>query len=116
MASGSRSSASPGSSTCPAPGDPARALAAYGVEFLSTHGWVGFIALGAVVLAITGAEALYADMGHFGRPAIRRAWFFAVFPALTLNYMGQGTLIIGDPKASTTRSLLLFRAGCSSRW
>jgi len=80
----------------------------YGAAFLFEHGWVGFIALGAVVLAITGAEALYADMGHFGRPAIRRAWFFAVFPALTLNYMGQGTLIIGDPKAVDNPFFLLF--------
>src|SRR5690349_17274185 len=80
----------------------------YGAVFLVEHGWVGFIALGAVVLAITGAEALYADMGHFGRHAIRRAWFFVVFPALTLNYMGQGTLILGDPKAVDNPFFLLF--------
>ena len=55
---------------------------------------IAFIALGSVVLTITGAEALYADMGHFGRPPIRRAWFFVVFPALTLNYLGQGSLIL----------------------
>jgi KUP system potassium uptake protein len=61
----------------------------YGASFLLHHGKVAFVALGAVVLAVTGAEALYADMGHFGRPPIRRAWFLLVFPALTLNYLGQ---------------------------
>ena len=76
--------------------------------FLFEHGWVGFLALGAVVLAITGAEALYADMGHFGRNAILRAWLFVVFPALTLNYMGQGTLILGDPSAVDNPFFLLF--------
>src|SRR5829696_4193883 len=80
----------------------------HGAVFLAEHGWVGFLALGAVVLAITGAEALYADMGHFGREAIRRAWFFVVFPALTLNYMGQGTLILGDPKKVDNPFFLLF--------
>jgi KUP system potassium uptake protein len=59
------------------------------------------------VLAVTGAEALYADMGHFGRPAIRRAWFLFVFPALTLNYLGQGALILENPKAVTTPFFLL---------
>jgi KUP system potassium uptake protein len=58
---------------------------------------LAFVAMGAVVLAITGAEALYADMGHFGRPAISRAWFYVVFPALTLNYLGQGALILSRP-------------------
>ena len=80
----------------------------YGAVFLADNGWVGFLALGAVVLAITGAEALYADMGHFGRNAIRRAWFFVVFPALTLNYMGQGTLILRDPGAVDNPFFLLF--------
>jgi KUP system potassium uptake protein len=80
----------------------------YGAAFLFGHGLVGFMALGAVVLAVTGAEALYADMGHFGRNAIRRAWLFAVFPALTLNYMGQGTLILGDAKAVDNPFFLLF--------
>jgi KUP system potassium uptake protein len=69
----------------------------YGVEFFLDNGATGFLALGSVVLAVTGAEALYADMGHFGRPPIRRAWFFVVFPALTLNYMGQGALILDSP-------------------
>jgi KUP system potassium uptake protein len=71
----------------------------YIVSFLTAHPYTTFIAMGAVVLAITGAEALYADMGHFGRPPIRRAWFFLVFPALTLNYLGQGALILHSPTA-----------------
>jgi KUP system potassium uptake protein len=83
-------------------------LPSYGIAFLFENGWIGFIALGAVVLAVTGAEALYADMGHFGRDAIRRAWLFVVFPALTLNYMGQGTLLIDDPKKVDNPFFLLF--------
>jgi KUP system potassium uptake protein len=71
----------------------------YGVRFFSAHAGVAFIALGSVVLAVTGAEALYADMGHFGRRPISRAWFFAVFPALTLNYLGQGALVLHSPKS-----------------
>jgi KUP system potassium uptake protein len=69
----------------------------YGLEFLGRHPGTSFVALGAIVLAVTGAEALYADMGHFGRPAIRRAWFWLVFPALSLNYLGQGSLILRTP-------------------
>jgi KUP system potassium uptake protein len=80
----------------------------YGITFLFEHGHVAFIALGSVVLAVTGAEALYADMGHFGRPPIRRAWFIAVFPALILNYMGQGALILDDPKAISSPFFLLI--------
>ena len=60
------------------------------------------------MLAVTGAEALYADMGHFGRRPIRRAWFFLVFPALTLNYLGQGALILDDPAAIENPFFLLF--------
>jgi KUP system potassium uptake protein len=71
----------------------------YIVSFVTAHPYTTFIAMGAVVLAITGAEALYADMGHFGRPPIRRAWFALVFPALTLNYLGQGALILHHPGA-----------------
>jgi len=63
----------------------------YGVKFFTAHPGIAFISLGSIVLTITGAEALYADMGHFGRKPISRAWFFVVFPALTLNYMGQGS-------------------------
>src|SRR5215217_1318600 len=80
----------------------------YGAQFLFGHGSAAFLALGAVVLTVTGAEALYADMGHFGRSAIRRAWFLAVFPALILNYMGQGAVILDDPKAVDNPFFLLF--------
>ena len=86
-----------------------RALSpSYAVEFFVEHGGTAFVALGSVVLAVTGAEALYADMGHFGRPPIRRAWFFLVFPALTLNYLGQGALIVEDPTAIESPFFLLF--------
>ncbi|MCQ8179679.1 potassium transporter Kup [Methylomonas sp. SURF-1] len=71
----------------------------YAVNLLLEIGWKGFVIMGAVVLAITGAEALYADMGHFGLKPIRYAWFGFVFPALLLNYLGQGALLIGNPKA-----------------
>jgi KUP system potassium uptake protein len=80
----------------------------YGIEFFADHGGIAFIALGAVVLAVTGAEALYADLGHFGRPPIRRAWFLFVFPALTLNYLGQGSLILESPKAIDNPFFLLM--------
>jgi KUP system potassium uptake protein len=69
----------------------------YAFLFFATEPWVAFVALGAVVLAVTGAEALYADMGHFGRFPIRLAWFGFVLPALLLNYFGQGALILHDP-------------------
>lgn len=72
---------------------------AYALAFFADNHWLGFLALGAVVLAITGGEALYADMGHFGRRPIKVAWFGYVFPALYLNYLGQGALIIDDPSA-----------------
>ncbi|GAB3588367.1 potassium transporter Kup [Calidifontibacter terrae] len=75
-----------------------RALSpSYGIEFIVHNPGIAFIAMGSVVLAITGAESLYADMGHFGRPPISRAWFFLVMPALTLNYLGQGAMILADP-------------------
>jgi KUP system potassium uptake protein len=69
----------------------------YALAFLFMHPLIAFIALGAVVLTVTGAEALYADMGHFGAGPIRRAWFYLVFPCLTINYIGQGALILRDP-------------------
>ena len=72
----------------------------HAIDFLLDHGWMAFVALGAVVLAFTGAEALYADMGHFGRKPIRIAWFSIVFPALMLNYLGQGGLLLTDPSAA----------------
>ncbi|MDB5770537.1 MAG: potassium transporter Kup [Burkholderia sp.] len=74
--------------------DPRHAL-----RFLGANGWFAFIALGAIVLAFTGAEALYADMGHFGKRPIRTAWFAMVFPALALNYLGQGALLLSHPDA-----------------
>jgi KUP system potassium uptake protein len=71
----------------------------HGVRFFLTHGIHAFAALGGVVLALTGAEALYADMGHFGKRPIRLAWFSFVSPALVLNYFGQGALLLDDPKS-----------------
>ncbi len=68
-------------------------------QFLADRGWHVFAAVGAIVLALTGAEALYADMGHFGRKPIQLAWTFVVLPALALNYLGQGAMLIGDPSA-----------------
>ena len=68
-------------------------------EFALHHGIVAFVALGAVTLAVTGAEALYADMGHFGRKPIRRAWLWLVLPALLVNYYGQGALLLADAGA-----------------
>jgi KUP system potassium uptake protein len=70
-----------------------------GLVFLLTHGWVGFSVLGSVFLAVTGVEALYADMGHFGRLPIQLAWLFFVLPALLLNYLGQGALVLSRPDA-----------------
>jgi KUP system potassium uptake protein len=74
--------------------DPIHALG-----FVAGHGFASFVALGSVLLAITGAEALYADVGHFGARAVRLAWFSLVAPALVLNYFGQGALLIADPRA-----------------
>jgi KUP system potassium uptake protein len=71
----------------------------YALVFMRDNGFVAFVALGAVVLAITGAEALYADMGHFGKRPIRLAWFWVCFPALVLNYFGQGALLMRNPEA-----------------
>jgi len=71
----------------------------FGLRFFLKHHWHGFLALGAVVLALTGAEALYADMGHFGRKPIQVSWLLFVMPALLLNYLGQGALILRNPEA-----------------
>ncbi len=79
----------------------------HALRFLATHGSLGFLSLGAVVLAVTGAEALYADMGHFGRTPIRLAWSTLVLPALALNYLGQGALLITNPATSTNPFYLL---------
>jgi KUP system potassium uptake protein len=72
---------------------------AHAFSFMLRNGWVAYVALGAVVLAFTGAEALYADMGHFGKRPIRIAWSLVVAPALTLNYLGQGALLLHQPEA-----------------
>jgi KUP system potassium uptake protein len=79
----------------------------HGLEFFRENGKIGFLVLGAVVLAVTGAEALYADMGHFGKRPIRLAWFTAVFPALLLNYFGQGALVLRDPAAAANPFFIL---------
>ena len=81
---------------------------AYGIEFLATHGIIGLVTLGAVFLVVTGAEALYADLGHFGRAPIRTAWLTIVLPALTLNYLGQGALVLADPKTIENPFFLLY--------
>ena len=78
-----------------------------GVGFLIHHGWIGFAVLGSVFLGVTGAEALYADMGHFGRFPIQVAWTFFVLPALLLNYLGQGALILSKPEAIENPFFLL---------
>lgn len=79
----------------------------YGLRFLAEHGAAALIALGAVFLAVTGAEALYADLGHFGRLPIQTAWFFVVFPSLSLNYLGQAALVIKDPAAAVDPFFLM---------
>jgi KUP system potassium uptake protein len=71
----------------------------YAVQFFAHNGWSGFVVLASVFLAVTGGEALYADMGHFGRAPIRRGWFVIVLPALVLNYFGQGALLLENPGA-----------------
>ncbi|MFT4255915.1 MAG: potassium transporter Kup [Pseudoxanthomonas sp.] len=71
----------------------------WGTKFFIAHGWHGIFILGAVVLAVTGGEALYADMGHFGKRPIRYAWYFVVLPSLMLNYLGQGALVLENPEA-----------------
>ena len=82
----------------------------YALGFLTGHGWTGFLALGSVFLALTGAEALYADMGHFGRGPIRLDWFMLVLPALVLNYFGQGALVLAHGDAADSPFFKLFPA------
>src|SRR3954452_12871335 len=79
----------------------------YALDFFFSHFSTGFFALAAVVLAVTGVEAMYADMGHFGRPAITRGWLGLVFPACILSYMGQGALILGNPEHVSSPFFLL---------
>jgi KUP system potassium uptake protein len=80
----------------------------YGITFLLHHGVIGFYTLGAVFLVVTGAEALYADLGHFGRGPIRFAWLVIVLPALTINYLGQGALVLANPKSVENPFFLLY--------
>jgi len=80
---------------------------AYGAKFFIAHGYHGFVLLGAVVLVVTGGEALYADMGHFGKRPIRLAWFALVLPALLVNYFGQGALVLRDPTSAVNPFYLL---------
>ncbi|HEX2722222.1 MAG TPA: KUP/HAK/KT family potassium transporter, partial [Gemmatimonadaceae bacterium] len=79
----------------------------YAIDFFRAHGFAAFVLLGAVVLVVTGGEALYADMGHFGARPIRMAWFYLVLPALLLNYFGQGALILRDPPAAANPFFML---------
>ena len=81
---------------------------AYAVFFMVDEGYIGLVVLGAVFLTVTGAEALYADLGHFGRRPIQWAWFCLVFPALTLNYLGQGALVLKHPEAISNPFYLMF--------
>ena len=80
----------------------------HAVEFMLHHGIIGFVTLGAVFLAVTGAEALYADLGHFGKRPIQTAWLFIVLPSLALNYLGQGALLIANPHAVENPFFLMF--------
>ena len=80
----------------------------YAISFLASHGLVGLAVLGAVFLAVTGAEALYADLGHFGYGPIRFAWLSVAFPALSLNYFGQGALVLSDPAKASDPFFLMY--------
>jgi len=80
----------------------------YGIGFLASHGMIGLATLGAVFLVVTGTEALYADLGHFGRGPIRFAWLTVALPSLVLNYLGQGALVLADPKVIENPFFLLF--------
>jgi KUP system potassium uptake protein len=82
----------------------------FAVSFMLEHGQVAFVVLGAIFLAVTGAEALYADLGHFGRKPIQTAWFALVFPALVLNYLGQGALVLQTPSAVSDPFFLMVPA------
>src|SRR3954469_20078409 len=91
-----------------APGILAALNPLHAVAFITSHGTASFVVLGSVVLAVTGAEALYADMGHFGKGAVRIAWFSLVAPALVLNYFGQGALLMLNPRAVENPFYLLL--------
>ncbi|MDP9811288.1 KUP system potassium uptake protein [Rhizobium tibeticum] len=80
----------------------------YALDFVTHAGFVGLVILGAVFLTVTGAEALYADLGHFGRKPIQVAWFAVIFPSLALNYLGQGALVLSHPAAASDPFFLMF--------
>src|SRR4029078_7717419 len=80
----------------------------YGIRFLGSDGVIGLVTLVAVFLAVTGAEALYADLGHFGRSPIQTAWVVVVLPSLALNYLGQGALVLANPKAIDNPFFLMY--------
>jgi KUP system potassium uptake protein len=80
----------------------------WAIYFLTSHGLIGLLTLGAVFLAVTGAEALYADLGHFGRAPIQTAWLIVALPALTINYLGQGALLLANPQAIENPFFLLY--------
>ena len=88
----------------------------HGVFFLDPSRDIGLFTLGAVFLAVTGAEALYADLGHFGRGPIQLAWFCLVLPALAINYLGQGALVYAHPEAVANPFFLLYPNGRGFRW
>lgn len=92
------------------PGVLAALLPTYALQFIVNAPGVAFVAFGSIVLAITGAEALYADMGHFGKSPIRRAWLFMVFPSLVLNYLGQAALLVHTPAAKSNPFFLMAPA------
>ncbi|MBV8809068.1 MAG: KUP/HAK/KT family potassium transporter [Acidobacteriaceae bacterium] len=89
-------------------------LPTYAIDFFAHHGWHGFLILGSVVLVVTGGEALYADLGHFGRAPIRRAWLWLVFPALVIGYLGQGALVLSHPKAADNPFFAQVPAGVAT--
>jgi KUP system potassium uptake protein len=80
----------------------------YGVAFILNNGWIALFTIGAVVLVVTGAESLYADLGHFGRRPVQDAWFWIVLPSLLLNYLGQGALVLGNPQSISNPFYLLY--------
>ena len=88
----------------------------YALHFLTTNGHVGFLAVGGVILVVTGAEALYADMGHFGRRSIQLCWTFFVFPSLVLNYLGQGALLLSHPEAISNPFYITHKTTWLALW
>ena len=87
-----------------------------GARYAAEHPALTLGVMAAVFLSLTGGEALYADMGHFGRRPIRVAWFWIVMPCLMLNYFGQGALVLADPKAAENPFFLLAPDCCNCRW